>query len=190
MPGDNHMLNNRVSESKIRCKLSKELPFSACTDYQVVRECSTQIGNIFELFNENSFAKQIRTLVKNFTNENYDCKYYNNQEFQSHIKTKNNAGLKVIHFNIRSFEKNKFILLSFLESLNFEFDIIFLSEIGKVNVALAESIFNGYKLIHQPPTTAKGGAGMLVKIDKFDSISEIKDPGYCIDKNVIVLIVL
>ena len=111
MFGNNHMLNNRVSESKIRCKLSKELPFSACTDYQIVRECSTQIGNIFELFNENSFARQIRTLVKNFTNENYDCKYYNNPEFQSLIKNKNKAGLKVIHFNIRSFEKKNYTFI-------------------------------------------------------------------------------
>ena len=156
--------------------------FSSCTDYQLYRECSTQIGNIFEIFNDNNFAKQIKTLVNNFTTDNYSCQYYNDSKFQSLMKTNNDIGLKVTHFNIRSFEKNKFILLSYLESLNTEFDIIFLSEIGKVNVALAESIFVGYKLIHQPPSTAKGGAGMLVKINTFDSISEIKDPKYCVDK--------
>ena len=77
----NNNMSNRLSENKIRLKLAQEMPFSACTDYQVFRECSNQIGNIFEIFNNNSFAKQIKTLVNNFTNENYNCKYYNTSEF-------------------------------------------------------------------------------------------------------------
>ena len=158
------------------------MPFFTCSDYQIFRECSTQIGNIFEIFNDNIFARQIKTLVNNFTSENYNCKYYNTSEFQSLTKNFDTDGLKMIHFNIRSFEKNKFLLYFFLELLNIEFDIIFLSEIGKVNVALAESIFEGYKLIHQPPSTAKGGAGMLIKSNKFDSICEIKDPKFSIAK--------
>ena len=172
-----------MANNKIRLKLAQEMPFFTCTDYQVFRECSTQIGNIFEIFNDNAFAKQIKSLVNNFTNENYNCKYYNTSEFQSLIKSFNTGGLKMIHFNIRSFEKNKFLLYAFLELFNIEFDIIFLSETGKVNVALAESIFKGYKLIYQPPSTAKGGAGMLIKTSQFDSIYEINDPIFCISKN-------
>ena len=94
-----------MANNKIRLKLAHEMPFFTCTDYQVFRECSTQIGNIFEIFNDNVFAKQIKTLVNNFTNENYNCKYYNTSEFQSLIKSFNTGGLKMIHFNIRSFEK-------------------------------------------------------------------------------------
>ena len=37
-------------------------------------------------------------------------------------------------------------------------------------------------MFHQPPSTAKGGAGMLVRMKKNDSIPEIKDPKYCVDK--------
>ena len=48
MSVNNNMYNNRLSESKLRFKHAQEMPFSACTDYQVYRECSTQIGNIFE----------------------------------------------------------------------------------------------------------------------------------------------
>ena len=182
MSGNHNMFRNRLSDYKIRLKLAKEMPFSTCTDYQFYREISSQIGNIFEIFKDNIFARQIKTLVNNFTTENYNCKYYNTSQFQSLIKNFDTDDLKMIHFNIRSFEKNKFLLFSFLELLNIEFDIIFLSETGKVNVALAESIFEGYKLIHQPPSTAKGGAGMLIKMSKFDSICEIKDPNFCISK--------
>ena len=101
------MYNNRLSECKIRFKQAQEMPFSSCTDYQLYRECSTQIGNIFEIFNDNNFAKQIKTLVNNFTTDNYSCQYYNNSKFQSLMKTNNDIGLKVTHFNIRSFEKKK-----------------------------------------------------------------------------------
>ena len=150
MSGNHNMFRNRLSDSKMRLTWAKEMPFSTCTDYQLYREISTQTGNIFEIFKDNIFARQIKTLVNNFTTENYNCKYYNTSQFQSLIKNFDTDDLKMIHFNIRSFEKNKFLLFSFLELLNIEFDIIFLSETGKVNVALAESIFEGYKLIHQP----------------------------------------
>ena len=182
MSGNHNMFRNRLSDNKMRLKLAKEMPFFTCMDYQLYREISTQTGNIFEIFKDNIFARQIKTIVNNFTTENYNCKYYNTSQFQSLIKNFDTDDLKMIHFNIRSFEKNKFLLYSFLELLNIEFDIIFLSETGKVNVALAESIFVGYKLIYQPPSTAKGGAGMLIKMSKFDSICEIKDPNFCISK--------
>ena len=121
----NNNMFNRLSENKIRLKLAQEMPFSDCTDYQVFRECSNQSGNIFEIFNNNSFARQIKTLVNNFTNENYNCKYYITSEFQSLSKNIDSDSLKMIHFNIRSFEKNKFLLYSSLELRNIEFDITF-----------------------------------------------------------------
>ena len=113
MLGDNNMFKNRLSEKKIRLKLAQEMPFFTCSDYQIFRECSTQIGNIFEIFNDNIFARQIKTLVNNFTSENYNCKYYNTSEFQSLTKNFDTDGLKMIHFNIRSFEKKKKFIVFF-----------------------------------------------------------------------------
>ena len=76
---DNNMSNmfiNKLSDSKIRYKLAQEMPFLTCPDYEMLRECSTQISDIFKLFNNNNFARQIKSIVNNFTNENYNCKYY------------------------------------------------------------------------------------------------------------------
>ena len=115
---DNNMSDmfiNRLSDSIIRYNLAQEMPFLTCiNDYEMLRECSTQIGDIFKIFNDNNFARQIKSIVNNFTSENYNCKYYNTSEFQSFIKNFDTDGLKMIHFNIRSFEKNKFLLYSFL----------------------------------------------------------------------------
>ena len=113
MSGNHNMFRNRLSDNKMRLKLAQEMPFFTCTDYQLYRECSTQIGNIFEIFNDNIFARQIKTLVNNFTTENYNCKYYNTSQFQSLIKNFDTDDLKMIHFNIRSFEKNKFYCILF-----------------------------------------------------------------------------
>ena len=113
MSGNHNMFRNRLSDYKIRLKLAKEMPFSTCTDYQFYREISSQIGNIFEIFKDNIFARQIKTLVNNFTTENYNCKYYNTSQFQSLIKNFDTDDLKMIHFNIRSFEKKNFFTVFF-----------------------------------------------------------------------------
>ena len=52
-----------MANNKIRLKLAQEMPFFTCTDYQVFRECSTQIGNIFEIFNDNTFTKQKKSTL-------------------------------------------------------------------------------------------------------------------------------
>ena len=113
---DNNMSDmfiNRQSDSIIRYNLAQEMPFLTCiNDYEMLREYSTQIGDIFKIFNDNNFARQIKSIVNNFTNENYNCKYYNTSQFQSFIKNFDTDGLKMIHFNIRSFEKiNSYCIL-------------------------------------------------------------------------------
>ena len=75
---DNNMSDmfiNRLSDSIIRYNLAQEMPFLTCiNDYEMLRECSTQIGDIFKIFNDNNFARQIKSIVNNFTSENYNCK--------------------------------------------------------------------------------------------------------------------
>ena len=79
---DNNMSDmfiNRLSDSKTRYKLAQEMPFLTGPDYEMLREYSTQISDIFKIFNNNNFARQIESIVNNFTNENYNCKYHNDR---------------------------------------------------------------------------------------------------------------
>ena len=84
---------------------AKQLPFSSCTDYQLLNTLTYSESNIFNLFHENSFAKSIKKYLENVSKENYNCNYYNSSSFPSLLKEFDIDGLKVIHFNIRSMEK-------------------------------------------------------------------------------------
>ena len=57
--------------------------------------------------------------------------------------------------NIRSINKHKIILKSYLESLNSSFDLIFLTETGHAIHNEIEETFTNYKLFLDPPSLHK-----------------------------------
>ena len=138
--------------------------------------------NMIEFFKNNEFTMQMKQITNSFSQENYNCNYFNHSNFNKVLSEHNADSLKVTNFNIRSFEKNKFKFYYYLCTLPCQFDIIFLTETGKVNIEWAESIFEGYKFLYQPPISNKGGAGMLIKKNSFDNFSEIIDDKYCVKK--------
>ena len=50
------------------------------------------------------------------------------------------------------------------------FDLILLTEIGNINEKLIEEVFDNYSLCYNKSTSKKGGAGILIRDDKFDEI--------------------
>merc|ERR1739842_203526 len=68
------------------------------------------------------------------------------------------------------------ILKSFLDSLNCNFDLIFITETGHGQPNEIEEIFKNYKFYIDAPIAGKGskdGADILVNTNSFDSIEEI-----------------
>ena len=169
--------------SRVNQQLAKELPFYNSTCYQIIRECQNMSENMIEFFKNNKFTMQMKQITNSFSQDNYSCNYYNHSNFTKVLSEHNADSLKVSNFNIRSFEKNKLKFYYYLCTLPCQFDIIFLTETGKVNIEWAESIFEGYKSLYQLPTSNKGGAGMLIKKNSFDNFSEIIDDKYCVKKN-------
>ena len=89
---------------------------------------------------------------------------------------------KVFHTNIRSLQLNGFALLSYLETLKCEFDVILLTEIGKPNIGFVENMFKGYKLYYQESNRSKGGAGALIKTSNFDSVTVLDGDKFKLNK--------
>ena len=160
----------------------REFPFSCCTDYQLISEFTNSKSKLLDLFYSNGFSKQINNLINDFAKDNYKCKFYNNSSFPKLIKEHHLDCLKAIHINIRSLELNKYMLKAYLNTLGCDFDLIFLSETGRVNIASVEDVFKGYNLIYQPPSTAKGGSGILIKTNSFDSVTKLDTPNFTINK--------
>ncbi len=62
-----------------------------------------------------------------------DCKYYHDNLFH-HTVTKSTPLFSLYHHNVSSLSAHRIELQIYLESLNFQFDILALTEVGRYNV--------------------------------------------------------
>ena len=152
-----------------------QLPFQGCSDYSVMQEFTTSKEKFLQYFENNGFTSACNSILSDFYTNNYSCKYYNVDQFNYVIKNHQPNSPKTFHLNIRSINKNCHLLHAFLSLLQCDFDIIMLTELGHADVELIEKIFKNYKLYADLPKTSKGGAGILVKTDRFDSIHDLSD---------------
>ena len=183
-----------ISHSEQRRILSNELPFSKCSDYEIISLCMSTNEKLLHLFESNNFSNQ---LINNFNTikENFTCNYFNESSFKKVLNSHNSCSLKMVHTNIRSINKNKAILKLDLENLNCDFDLIFLSETGNAIPAEIEETFPNYTFLLDAPRLkrgSKGGSGILVNKNSFNSMDEIFEndkenlKGYCKCNNCVV----
>ena len=152
-----------------------KLPFRSCNNYEIMLNCMSSKQSFLKLLENNNLNNQIITQTS-LLQENFNCGYKNENSFQKVIKSHNSNPLKIIHLNIRSLNKHKLILKTYLESLNCDFDLIFLSETGNANVSEIEEIFDNYTFYIDNPIQkrgSKGGSGILINKNSFNSIEEI-----------------
>ena len=169
-PGQTSPTDVQIGEANIVNNF-KELPFSNCTDYQVINEFALPIQNLLEKFENNCFSNEMFKHINMITKDNYSCKYYTESSFPSALNQNKISSFKVFHTNIRSLQLHSFELLAYLESLKCKFDVILLTELGKPNIGFVENIFKGYKLYYQESSRCKGVAGALIRTSSFDSVT-------------------
>ena len=157
---------NKMSSSLI----AQNLPFKGCTDYEMFRECLKNNDRFLEFLENNNFASAYNSIQEGFSSENFSCKYYSENKFNSTLSKLPENSLKAFHLNIRSLNKNCHLLKAFLSSLNCIFDVLLLTEIGYPDKELIEKVFKNYTLYFDPPKSKKGGAGILIRNDCFDEI--------------------
>ena len=165
------MAKNKTNNSTI---LAQYMPFYKCSDYWIQREYLSNTEKFLKTFENNAFTAECRRFTEGLTNENFSCKYYNENKFNSMLPKHQGNSLKIFHLNVRSLNKHCHVLNAYLSCLNSNFDIILLTEIGHANKELIEKVFTDYTLFYDLSKSQKGGAGILVKSDSFDDI-EIND---------------
>ena len=146
-----------------------ELPFYRCNNYSIINECMSSDKKFFHAFENNHFSNNIK-FPKGMTMDNFSCKYYNEDKFNTMVSTVNQNALKVFHLNIRSLNKYCYILKSQLSCLKCEFELILLTEIGKADKEIAEKVFDKYNVYMDLPVSRNGGAAILVLKEKFTDI--------------------
>ena len=91
-----------------------------------------------------------------------ECKYYDIEDFTK-LNLNNREHLNIFSLNISSLPKHRGELVCFINSLETEFDIIILSEIGKRNLSTVENLFHGYSSFFNPPVNNnKGGVCVFI----------------------------
>ena len=150
--------------------LAQNLPFQKCSDFVMLTECLTNKERFLEFFENNVFLSEYHSIIEGLTTDNYTCRYYSEDKFNSMIPKQLDNSLKVYHLNIRSLNKNCHQLKAFLACLNCNFDVLLLTEIGITDKQLIENVFDNYTLYYDHSKAKKGGAGILIRNDCFDEI--------------------
>ena len=122
-----------------------------------------------------SFDKQFATtrsqdLTLETCNQNSSyCDFFNNCEYHDVLSLNNVVKYKkdellIIHFNVRSLQKNIDNLTTFLANISEMPDIIAISESKITNGQILVNFdINGYDFIHCDSTTKAGGVGIYIK---------------------------
>jgi len=141
----------------------KELPFYNVSHVIFLDEITSDKKKFYGLLEENCFTKLLEKCITKETGNAINCKYYDIEDLN--VCTKNDSEhiyLSMLHVNIQSSFKNFGVLKAHLSLLNFEFDIIAISEAGKNNHNLAHVFGNDYSYFYKAPYSSKGGVACYI----------------------------
>ena len=113
--------------------LAQKLPFSNSSDYAMLTACLSDNDKLLDFFENNTFTSECHNLIDEFSMENYSCKYYNENKFNSILSKHQDKSIKIFHLNFRSLNKHCHELNAFLSCLNCKFDVLLLTEIGNAS---------------------------------------------------------
>ena len=141
------------------------LPFYDITNIELYNTLETSDKIIKEKLENQNFHKHIMKSTADKAAMS-NCTYYTTEEFSNMVRNTTKAkDIKIIHQNIRSLDKHIGKFTALLDSLNCDFDLIGLSEIGQKNIENRESTINklGYKFKFKKPEKSKGGVALMYK---------------------------
>lgn len=143
------------------CELSEFVfPFRSISNYALSVEL---FGS--KVYNDLIENEDIKALTySNDILKELDFKYYTGIQCKSLLNSvQKNLNLSIFHVNIRSLNANYRNLIEFINSNNFDFDIIILSEIWSLNLDCYKNLFSGFEFFYQCSLSRAGGVGIYCK---------------------------
>ena len=108
------------------------MPFASLSNFELLLENEPTRNVILEKLENNgfnTFLREYRNETDTENNTTIDRQYFDTDELNT-LTSKEHPHTSIIHMNIRRIAKNKGKLLGLLSTLNLEFDIIILTEVG------------------------------------------------------------
>lgn len=117
----------------------------------------TQYTDTVDLNPTNDEPNRHETLLSN-------CNYYDITTFNKHCLVSNFDDLFLVHFNVRSLQKNLDFLVQYLSQLKRQPDVIAITETKlRLNNINSNIYIDGYNFIHKDSSSQAGGVGLYVK---------------------------
>ena len=78
-----YMIYFSKRNTKANAVLAQYMPFYNCSDYWIQREYLSNTEKFLKTFENNTFTTECRKFIEGLTRENYSCKYYNENKYNS-----------------------------------------------------------------------------------------------------------
>ena len=140
----------------------QHLPFSSLTNVEFIETVQNTTNYFSELLTTHNLSDLISKYLPDNPQYDVNCNYYHESKFTQVFK-KSSPKFSLYHQNIRSFPKHRLELQTFLYTLDVEFDILALTEIGKNNTETCAAFLKDYELYHDKASSKCGGAALLVR---------------------------
>ena len=150
-----------------------ELPFHSLTDFELNQLYQSSKNRFQTFYKSHNLIHLLRESLPDHFSQKVDCKYYHIDRFNQNLQDRK-PKFSLYHHNIRSLNKHRTELQTFLECLNLKFDVIALTEVGKTNALNHLSFFDNYTCLLDPSTANFGGACLLIK-NEIKIVSERHD---------------
>ena len=141
-----------------------EMPFYRISDFELIWENESTKQKIMSKMTNNGFIDFLDNHYMSLNmNENINIyKYFDTDEYTSILKK--HKRLNIMHMNCRMLSHNKGKIISFLNSLEVDVDILLLSEIGREGHRYLKSVFPDYEYeIDLPQNNSYGGVAIVAK---------------------------
>ena len=128
-------------------------PFNSLSDYNIENEYISTKRKLQSLLDNDEFQSFLKDDMYEeifYAAKSISCQYYGEEQFIS----KNRNGdefLNIFTLNIRSLPKHGGELYVYLESLNTNFDVIILTEIGARNLSVVQKLLPNFTVFYSPP---------------------------------------
>ena len=161
-----------ANNEPIICKL---LPFYSLTNCQLEYELNTTRRNIGNRLKDATLSNYMKNIMVDNSpqKECMNCEYYDDEQFVRLAKC-GNPNIGIIHMNIRKFSKHRGEFYAYLKSLQHDFDIIVLSEIGSDASFYLSTILHDYNCLYELPKENNYG-GVAIYVRQELSVSERSD---------------
>jgi hypothetical protein len=117
------------------------------------------------MFDNNEFVDYLNNLNSSCLLKELNFQYVTEEQLTAKLKKLDrNIELSVFHMNIRSLNSKQRQICQLFELLDYEFDVIILTEIWTVNINFYANLFTGYDFYYDLPQDSKvGGVGLFIR---------------------------